>query len=506
MEILPKNGEKTEWPPKDWGKSYEQIWEHAAWYSGDTGELIQFYSSNLFTPSANGRFWGENVMSDDKRTVIHVPMAGDIASFSADMLFSEMPEFKIPEADQRNENDELIPNQRATEAQKRLDEIVRKGDILTRLLEAGETSAALGGVYLKPTWNTKVSDVPLMVVAQPDNAIPVFKYGMLVACTFWNVLSSEVGKVVRLLEHHTRGQWENAVYIGDNTVLGRRVSDEELLNQYGLEPVVPTSIDKLLVRYVPNKRPHKRFRGSDIGMSDLQGLETLMDSLDMTMTSWMRDIRLGRARIFMAQDMLENDGKGNVRFDGGQELFIGLDMDPADSGDGSSPITASQFQIRTDDHYKTATELITKILNLAGYAPQSFGLNLDGNISTESHEIRERKTLITKQKKERFFKEALADVCQMLLEIDNIHLGKSTPTEFRPNITFSDVLGHNISSVADTVQKITQARAASIKTAVQMLHPDWSPEEVAAEVSRIREDDSAGDPLTIGGKEYPVDV
>jgi hypothetical protein len=226
-----------------------------------------------------------------------------------------------------------------------------------------------------------------------------------------------------------------------------------------------------------------------------------MDALDMTMTSWIRDIRLGRARLHVGDGML-NHKDGVTSFDGGRKLYVELDVDPSMLGDKGA-INATQFQIRVDEHNKTATELIIKILNNAGYAPQTFGLNLDGGISTQSHQIRERKTLITKQKKERFFKEALADVFQMMMEIDNIHLENKTPFEFRPNVTFADTLGHDIGSVAGTIQILANARSASVQTRVEMLHPDWSIEEIDAEVKRIREEEgmNVNDPLVLGGKE-----
>jgi hypothetical protein len=504
MNQLP-NDPKLKWIPEEWGPSYEQIAEHSAWYSGDTNQLIGFYSTNKHTPITNGRFWGENVMARDKRTVVHTPIAGDIATFSSDMLFSEPPEILIPEAYQRDENKQLIKNTRAQEADARLTEIIEKGDVITRLLEAGETSAGLGGVYFKPTWDAEISDVPILAIAQPDNAIPHFVHGIMTAVTFHKVLFKDNGKVYRLLEHYTKGWIESALYIGDDWTIGNRVPLTYLNETAGIQPFIQTHIDRLLARYVPNKRPHKRFRGTALGMSDIQGTESLMDSLDMTMTSWMRDIRLGRARLHVGDGMLQTDGEGHAHFDGGRELYVELDIDPSMMGEGKA-LTATQFQIRTKEHQETAVKLVTDILHMAGYAPQSFGLNLDGNISTESHEIRERKTLITKQKKERFYKEAIADVLHMMLEIDNIHLENKTPTEFRPNVAFADTLGHNIGSVAGTVQMLKNAQSASIQTRVEMLHPDWSVEEIADEVIRIKQEEQIGamDPMTIGGKQYDV--
>lgn len=505
MRELPTNP-KQRWVPDEWARYYEQIGEHSAWYSGDADQLIQFYATKRTTPTANGRFWGENINSKDRRTVVHVPIAGDIATFSADLLFSEAPDIVIPEAHERDSNNNLITNKRATEAETRLWEIIEKGGLINRLLEAGETASSLGGVFLKPTWDRELADVPILTIAQPDNAIPVFRHGFLSNVIFHKVVVQDGDKVIRLLENYTNGYIETGLFIGDRTTIGRRVPLTYLTETANIQPTLRTNIPTILTRYVANKRPHKRFRGTSLGMSDVQGVETLMDALDLTMTSWIRDIMLGRGRLHVGEGMLKNDGDGRISFDAGAEMYVELDVDPTMLGDGKNALTATQFQIRTDEHYKTAMELSTKIINMAGYAPQSFGFNLDGNISTQSHEIRERKTLITKQKKERFFKDPLEDILSIMLQIDNIHLEKTTPTEFRPNVTFADTLGHDIGAVANTLNILSQARSASIQTRVEMLHPDWSLEQIQEETDRIRQEEglNVADPLTIGGKNYDI--
>ena len=53
------------------------------------------------------------------------------------------------------------------------------------LIEAAETCAALGGVFLRVVWDTDIQDRPWIDLVPPDAAVPEFKYGRLVAVTFW---------------------------------------------------------------------------------------------------------------------------------------------------------------------------------------------------------------------------------------------------------------------------------------------------------------------------------
>src|SRR5690606_36188146 len=100
----------------------------------------------------------------------------------------------------------------------------------------------------------------------------------------------------------------------------------------------------LLASYVPNKRPNKQFRGSALGYADVQGLESILASIDSALSSWIRDIELGRGRIIVPDHFLDFDGEGNASFDAHREVFAGLPLDPNTAT--NNPITLSQFQIR----------------------------------------------------------------------------------------------------------------------------------------------------------------
>src|SRR5205085_1548181 len=91
----------------------------------------------------------------------------------------------------------------------------------------------------------------------------------------------------------------------------------------------PTGIDKLTASYVPNMRPNRRYRGLDLGRSDYQGVEDLLDALDETWTSWMRDLRLGRGRLVVPEAYLQSLGRGQgADFDADREVYAALEMPP----------------------------------------------------------------------------------------------------------------------------------------------------------------------------------
>ena len=71
---------KQEWPPEKWQPRYGKFKEYSAWYSGNRRKLMDVYSIKRNPHSAKGAFWGQNIPEGESRTMVHVPVAGDIAT------------------------------------------------------------------------------------------------------------------------------------------------------------------------------------------------------------------------------------------------------------------------------------------------------------------------------------------------------------------------------------------------------------------------------------------
>src|SRR5690554_710725 len=96
-----------------------------------------------------------------------------------------------------------------------------------------------------------------------------------------------------------------------------------------------------------------------------------------------------------------------------------VDMASAKMGEGHKPIESVQFDIRADDHLKTCQALTEQIISLSGYSPQSFGMDIQGRAeSGTALRIRERKSMLTKQKKSRYWMHGLQDFLTQMQEID----------------------------------------------------------------------------------------
>ena len=479
---------KTAWPPKAWAPVLSDVAEAAAWYSGDTDALAGLYGS-IDPNTRRRRFWSTPTQDRNGQRIrkkLHIPAAADVATASADLLFGDTPGLTIPEAH------EQTADGAAKAAQERLDELAGETGLANSLLEAAEICSGLGGVYLRPWWNPEVAPHPFLTSVHADHAIPRFVAGQLVEVTFWRTLTVERGSSVwRHLEHHQPGRIEHALFVGGKDELGVRVPLDRhpdtaalAVDDDGLVDL-PETITGLIVRYVPNMLPNRRRRGIPVGRSDTAGAEDTMDALDETWSSWMRDIRIGQARVIVASEFLQRSGRGSgASFDVDQEVFSPLEMDP--TAEGAKTITPVEFKIRTEDHHRTATALWERILSAGGYSQDSFDVN-DGGGQLTATEVRARKgrSISTTKKKQRYWAPAAEDALELLLVIDREVFGSGVEP-FRPRLDFEDGLVDDPRTTAETIELLNRAQAISIETRVRMAQPQLEGDELTAEVDRIR--------------------
>ncbi|MGA5467838.1 phage portal protein [Streptomyces arboris] len=510
---LPQNN--IVWPPTDpCVQTALADWD--AWYSSDPDRLEASYTGRGYREAIDrpsqyrggvmGKvarwFWGNPTPEGEKRDKLHVPLAGDIARTSSELLFAEPPK--------------LLAAEGASDAtQRALDSLMENG-LQPTLLEAGEICAALGGAYLRVVWDDDASDRPWIDTVAADRAVPEFRYGRLVAVTFWTVLETEGrsdNRVFRHLERHEKGRIYHGLYEGSATSLGavRPLADHpqtaplaaEVDAEGGLDTGAP---DHLTAAYVPNVRPARAWRhipsAAYWGQSDFQGIEGLMDALDETYSSWMRDIQNGKGRIVVPQSMLESFGPGQgASWNEERRIYTGLNM----LAHTTSPIEVIQFEIRVAEHRDTCQALMEQAVRQAGYSAGSFGESDGQPVTATEVKARNRRSLGTAGRKGLYWMPGIAD-------ISNAYLGVLTGFRFRvfgldlekPQVELQDGITEGPTELATTAELLNRAEAASRETLVRMLHPEWDDIRVRQEVDAILDKASRGatpDPALTGSEE-----
>lgn len=488
---LPEPG--SPWPPPGLSKALDQFRVWDAWWAGSPDLLADVYGGTygggfMNRPSqyAGGvagflsrMWWGRPTPQNEPEEKLHVPLAGDLCRTAADMLFSEPL--------------------KATADDTGLDE--RLEDLLddtgqSKLIESAETVAALGGAYLRPVYDKTISDRAWFDTVAPDSAIPCWRWGRLAEVTFWRTLRKVDGKVWRHLEHHVPGWIVHALFEGDESSLGLMVPLLDhphtagyalLVNEAG---AIETGYPMLDVTYIPHALPNRMWRTDPLlapmGRSVLDGCEPLLDALDMTYSSWMRDIDLGRGRVIVPGTWLDDHGPGRgATFDPNRRWFApvpgALKMDRPE---------VVQFSIRVQEHHDTSQDLIERIIEHAGYAAGSVGVvRPSGGMKTATEVTSdERRSFITRGRQIGYWRPALAErALPALLAVDAYAFGRPLTAMPEVHVEFADSVQEDPLTVANTVKILHDASAASVDTMVRMVNPEWSEPEVQAEVARIKD-------------------
>jgi A118 family predicted phage portal protein len=489
----------------------------AGWYAGDKGLI---YPQNRGAMPGVKHWWQVNVTASGstlgwgESSPIHVPLAADLARTSADLLFSDCPDITVGDA-----------------GQDRWEEIEDGTGLESALVEAAELAAALSGIYWRVTFdlvNEKRWPIPTFV--QPDNAWPEWSWGQLVAVTFFRVLTPTPGSsdrtVYRHLERHSVTKVgaliEHALYQGEEAKLGMRIPLVDHPETAGIADSL-TAEDMIVMPgctrtagYIPNMLPNRLDRGSRLGRPDIEQQEDMLRGVDETWTSWMRDLRLAKARIIVPDEYLRVGTAGQgASFDVDREVYSPLRMMAPTGTDPSAAIKLTQFAIRTAEHQATIRALVERVVVGAGYNLFTFGMADPQAAAATATEVDARSdlSLVTKGKKSRYWEPALREMVAAMTSIDWFfrYPGAIRPGDVKEiSVEIEREIAPRPLDTAQTANLLRQANAASTQTLIELVHPEWGEEQVKAEVARIEQESGTPVPApdALGGAAggSPVDA
>ncbi|MCC2033076.1 phage portal protein [Microbacterium allomyrinae] len=521
-------------PPEPFDIAFARFRELDAWYTGDTETLQEIYSgSATVTHQVGGRsfrggvigtlskwWWGQPTASDEKRMKMHLPLAADLCTLSADLLFGEAPQvvFRKPAAPATAETAKADKADAwAHEAQERLDEIVASDEAHAEFLLWGEYAAALGGSYLAVAWDPAVSKHVFPKAYAADCAIPTFRHGRLASVRLWSEFRNG-NEVFRLVEDHHPGQVSYALYRGGPKNLGELVPIgsrpetqhyELLRNESDLEVAIAnqgalpldvrigTGSDRLAVVYMPNARPVRDWRKlgplAHLGRSDLDGIQDILDKVDQTWSSLMRDVDNGQGRLIVGEDMLDTAAPGEgAKFDSYRQVFTTVGPTLGKAADGGAPIEQVQFDIRVEEHLQIIEALKKEIASALGYSEAHLGIDQarpgDKTATEVTADLSDSER--TRDKKAMYAKAALSQWALAALEIDHAVFGGDALGDLgaAPDVVFAPLSQADPEKLARTASLMEGT--SSMKERVRIQHSDWDEDEIAAEVKEIFNEES----------------
>lgn len=515
---MPLPAKNTAWPPPALEQINKDMTVWSALYSNDMGSLSQAYgaaASGMSRRERKGmiqrviRFFWDNHQTDltrEPERKIHVPLAADIAQASADLLFSEPPTV-VPA--NKDESDTIT------------DERIRliTGPAFQQVIvSAAEISAALGGVYFRATWDEAVAKHVFVSKIDADKAYPEFRHGKLVAVTFWQVVEASNNVVWRHLERHELdrfgiGQIVHGLYQGTTTNLGGPMAFvdhpatqwlADLADDLVDGNTISTATPGLAVVYAPNITPSRAWRndpvGCNLGRSDFDGVEPLMDAFDEAFSSLMRDVRTGKSMLIVPQMMLNNNGPGQGASFTQDEIFTPVNAAPSSADSSKLAVEQIQFTIRVAEHEQTMMLIWNRIINSAGYSAGTFGEGKETMVTATEVTSKERRSFMTRDRKIRSMQPALEEIISKALAMDAA-LMRSGASPVRVRFEFADGVQDDPEKLARTAQLLAVSLSASVETRVRLMHRDWEETAITNEVRKIMEENNLpvlDDPESVG--------
>lgn len=505
---LPANG--TAWPPVELAPILDKYREYDAWMSNNTAALGGIYAKGAARQGVVQRvrtwFLGAKASDQAENNTIHVSLAQEITRTSANLLYSE-PATAIVDGED---------TEATKKVQARLDTIAGP-DFEQMMIGAAEVSSGLGGVFLRVSWDTTVLDHVFVSKVDPDMAWPEFRWGQLVAVTFWRTVATENTRIWRHLERHEvlngTGVIFHGLYEGTANDLGRlvpladRPETEALAAIVDADAKVSTLTEGLGAVYAPNILPSSLWRrdplGANLGRSDLEGIEQKLDALDELYSSWLRDIRLGKGRLIVGDSMLRDLGAGlGAGFDLDTTIFTPVKAAPSSAASEKMAIEQVQFEIRTDDFLRAIDHFRRIILAAAGYSPSTFGLTDDGSAMTATEvAARQQLSFTTRKRKVLGLKPAAERILSKALATDAAIFPAGGAKALPVSVEFPDGVQDDPQAIANQNQLDYASQSASIEERVRKRNPDWDDTKVLEEAARIRAENSLPplqDPGTFG--------
>ncbi|MGW2095769.1 hypothetical protein [Promicromonospora sukumoe] len=490
----------TAWPPPELAAVTARTQESHVWWEGDPAKLAAFYGSEQGRTSPSGvkararaaydAFWGRTpTPAGQAPKRYHAPIAGVIAKLSTTELFSEQLKFLDATKDEA--------------VQARADDIFNTPRFHSSLVEAGEACSALSGGFQRVVWDTEIADNAWIDFVDADRAIPEFRWGRLVAVTFWSELAGgDDREVWRHLERHESGYIVHAVYKGTASSLGRMMAlaDHSATADISIDGAdegrgayVATGVKELTAAYVPNVTPNPEWRHDpklrNLGRADLStDIFPSFHQLDRIYSSLMRDFRIGAGKVHASESVLTNLGMGKgVSLDEEQEIYsrVGNGGFTA-NGDMQSIFEFFQPAIRVLEHDQGAALLLREVLRKVGYSPVSLGLSDEVAQTATEASGKKDLTVKTTKAKARHWGSALGPLATTCLRVDAIKFpGKGAAPSEELELEWPQFARESDLAKAQTVQAWSVANAASTKTKVAYLHEDWDDTRVQEEADLI---------------------
>lgn len=440
--------------------SYEtSVLRNRLWYRGDPSELEQFYKQTANDNVSRSRFWAAVPSEDLMIRKIHSGLPAMIAERLSDIVIADLNAIDL-ESDELNELWE---------------EVGEDNEIYELLGESIIDALVAGDGAFKITVDTDITEYPIIEFYSGERVEYVRRRNRLHEIKFKTDYTHD-DKDYQLHEIFGKGYIRNELFDED----GEPVPLTSIPETFELQDVEFSGDFIMAVPLMIFKNHKWPSRGKSL--FDSKG--DSFDALDEVISQWIDAIRLGRVQKYIPEDLIpRNPHTGELKkpnpFDN-QYIAVGNSMNEDDRSqvDMKQPDIAYQAFVNT---YANALDM-----SLQGIvSPSTLGIDLKKTDNAEAQREKEKATLYTRGK----IIERLHDVIPQLVDVvlkvyDNMK--ERSPQDYEVTVEFGEYASPDFDSVVETVGRAKADGVMSTEQAVEEMYPDWTDEDKALEVQRIK--------------------
>lgn len=458
----------------------------------------------------------------EERTYVIDPLPSTIATAFADLLFGEDPTITAAqvvsagkkaepvseETQAGDEDDAEGPDENpapdfdssidatANNDQDWLDGIVEANDLPSELRRAEEICSSEGEVWWRIYCDAAQMPHPIIEWHSRSHVRPYYRGRKLICAAFVSdIHRAEVpGRetiLYKFVQLQTEGYVRNLLFRGTTTMLGTTVPLTERPETSYLEPEWSHDLGMLAGR-VPNKLGRDR----RYGISDFKGVKELILALNEATTIGSENARLvAKQRMVLPASGLGEDGK----FDAGEDVIIANEPLDTELGgkSGTAPYAVLEYSFDAEALINWQTNLAGVILTRVGIAEQFVNANSRSSSSEGMAQsgtalrLRLIPTTLASQGKSRFWNDSLPKILLLAQLIDAMDpsrggFGRNWQMPgMAPTIELSQPLPQDETEEIQLHATAVAAEIESRKTAIEDLHPEWSDEQIEAELQQI---------------------
>lgn len=484
-----------------------KIKEYNVWYSGDSDELLNFYTransidyntDPLYNRNKKSYFWAvASTESDVKRT--HSGQPRNIV----DTLVSIIG---VPRIGVRCPGDEVLKS-----LDDRLQKILEDNNFSRLLMQkARPLTLVEGWGAWKINWDSSLRDTPILLYYRADAVDFVYRSGQLVAIIYKDYYQDEHGQNYLLFE--TRRTERNAKTGSTNLIIEKDLfkigqSDTMMPMELSSLPQLRDVKDRLIIN------DYKGFLGypciyyedsnDDMpGRSIFTGKIDLFDDLDQCYSQAANTVRRSTTHEYFNVLYLEKDERTGMpimpkNFDRKYIMFRGGKN--ADGSLNGMPVQVTQPALNFSQYSAEEINILVNIIS-GIMSPATLGIDIAKKDNAEAQREKEKVTIFTRNTliaEESKINKILAN--DLLFADELLRTNKATCKNYDVYVKYDEFADASFESKLNTVLGGWQAGILSDELAIEYLHKDSSKSLKDRELNFIKEQRAKEEEMRTGG-------